>query len=47
MGDGDYIGCFGDEGEKGDEIVSVVVGLVVENYTWLMWWRVSWRHGFF
>lgn len=46
VGDGNEISGFGEEGQKGDEIVSVVVGLVVEDYAWLMWWIVDRRHGF-
>lgn len=45
VGDWDYVGCFGDEGEEGDEVVAVVVGLVVEDYAGLMRWWVGWRHG--
>lgn len=29
VGDGDEVGGFGEEGEEGDEVVAVVVGLVV------------------
>ena len=36
VGDGDEIGGFGEEGEEGDEVVLVVVGLVVEDYAWLV-----------
>lgn len=42
MREGDFGGgCFGDEGEKGDEVGGVlVVGLVVEDYAGFVgrWW---------
>ena len=46
MGNGDEIDGFGEEGQEGNESVSVVVGLVVEDYTRLVWWMVDGRHGF-
>lgn len=45
VGDWDEISSFGEEGQEGNEVVSVVVGLVVEDYTRLMWWMVGRRHG--
>ena len=44
VGNGDKIGSFGEEGQERDEIVSVVVGLMVEDYAWLVWWMVDGRH---
>lgn len=46
VGDGNVIDSFGEERQKGDEIVSVIMGLVIEDYTrGLVWWMLDWRHG--
>lgn len=44
VGEGDEIGGFGEEGQEGDEVVPVVVGLVVQDYAGLVWWMVGGRH---
>ena len=46
VGDGNEIDGFGEERQKGDEIISVIVGLVIENYAWPVWWMLDRRHGF-
>lgn len=45
VGNGNEISRFSEEGQKGYEIISVIVGLVVEDYAWLVWWLVGGRHG--
>ena len=45
VGNGNEIGGFGEERQKGDEIISVIVGLVIEDYAWLVWWMIDGRHG--
>ena len=44
VGNGDKIGSFGEERQKRDEIVSVVVGLMVEDHAWLVSCMVDGRH---
>lgn len=44
VGYGDEVGGFGEERQERDEIVSVVVGLVVEDYAGLVGRWVCWRH---
>ena len=46
VGDWDQFSSFRKEGEKGDEIVPVIVSLVVEDYTCLVWRMVRGRHVF-
>ena len=46
VGDGNEIDGFGEERQKGDETIPVIVGLVIEDYTRrLVWWMLDWRHG--
>ena len=46
MGDGNEIVGFGEERQKGDEIIPVIVGLVIEDYTRrLVLWMLDRRHG--
>ena len=42
VGYGDEVGSFGEERQERDEIVSVIVGLVVEDYACLV--GACWRH---
>ena len=44
VGDWNEISGFGEKGQKGDETVSVIVGLVVEDYAWLVRWMVGGWH---
>ena len=44
MGAWDQISSFGEERQEGDKVVSVVMGLVVQDYTWRVWWTARWRH---
>ena len=44
VGNWNEIGGFSEKGQKGDETVSVVVGLVVEDYAGLVGWMVGGRH---
>ena len=48
VGDGNKIDGFGEERQKGDEIIPVIVGLVIEDYTRrLVLWMLDGRHGLF
>ena len=46
VGDGNEIDGFGEERQKGDEIILVIVGLVIEDYARrLVLWMLDGRHG--
>ena len=45
VGDGNEIDGFGEERQKGDEIIPVIVGLVIEDYARrLVLWMLDGRH---
>ena len=45
VGDGNEIDGFGEERQKGDEIIPVIMGLVIEDYTRrLVLWMFDGRH---